>query len=476
MTEAEEGTTKVSMPYRAVQVCSTCKLRKKRCDKTLPICGYCGKRNLLCRYEDFPQPKGESDAVAAMLMQMVSLLGPSGSMSTSHRIWYQVQRIIQFASLSLQEIGRCYFNNFHKWLPLISYQVYEEEVTAYNWMSCPPAADFSILTLAMCLITLQPNRETPITPQGLYGTVKVLFAETQAMMCAPDRLLQASLLIAAYEYANGRPEAAHITMGTSSRIAFGIGLHNTDFEQPFSVGDRVRIEERRRCNLWWGGIILERLIICEIKDKEQTPITEYPPPEFPLPTDLDCDGMDSPDADQIAQISSFGRQAQAVFLLDQVLAARRLPLTDKCKMLELRRLDRHLQDFLSMLMSTTTAKIGHDCGPIAPAVRALSLIHQEILDYSPDTVDMRCLHYSQSALEMITNVVVDVARHHKEQIACENARVDLLPLSCSYTLHLAMKNTRDCLGISCPHRHPSDLESLDQLDRVFSNRWKAKEQ
>ena len=264
MTEAEE-TTKASAPYCAVQVCTTCKIRKKRCDKTLPICGYCAKRNLPCRYEEFPKSNGESDpsgfeiSVNAMLMQMVSLFGPLGNMPPApDRIWYQAQRITHLASLSLGEIGRRYFNNFHKWLPLMSYHSFQEETTAYDRNSCSPPADFSILTLAMCLITLQPNRGTPITPQRLYGTVKMLFAEVQAMMCASDRLLQAGLLIAAYEYANGRPEAAHITMGTSTRIAFAIGLHKLDFEQAYPVVIHMSAEEHWRCNLWWGVIILER--------------------------------------------------------------------------------------------------------------------------------------------------------------------------------------------------------------------------
>ena len=48
----------------APHVCSTCKLRKKGCDKQLPSCGYCTKRKLGCRYDD-PYPDrsrgGDSD-------------------------------------------------------------------------------------------------------------------------------------------------------------------------------------------------------------------------------------------------------------------------------------------------------------------------------------------------------------------------------------------------------------------------------
>ncbi|RAL03214.1 Zn(II)2Cys6 transcription factor [Aspergillus ibericus CBS 121593] len=480
---------KVAISHRAPQVCSPCKLRKKRCDKTVPKCGYCTKRNLRCRYGEFSQAKDELERAAAteisvnaVLMQMTSLFGPSQDLSAvPERIWYQVHGIIKFADLSLQEIGRRYFSNFHKWLPIMLPQLYCQETAGYLGMPGSPATDFSILMLAMCLVTLQPsNSQTKITPQGLYGTVKMLFAETQAIMCASDRLLQAGLLIAAYEYANGRPAAAHITMGALTRIAFALGLHNVDLKVAGPKVNQFGTDKLGRCNLWWGVVILERLIICEIKDKAQRPWTEYPPSGFPLPSDLDPDEnspapLDSVRTVRITRMSNFGRQAQAVFLLDKVLSVRRLPWSDGFKVVELRRLDENLQGFLSMLMSTDKVRIGHDCSPIASAVRALSLIHEEILDHPPDTVDIQWLHYSQSALGMVTNVVVDVARHHKEQIACQNAHVDLLPLSCSYTLHLAMKHIRNCVQLSCPHRRSSDLDSLAQLDQIFSDRWKPKE-
>ncbi|TDZ20131.1 Transcription factor gsfR2 [Colletotrichum orbiculare MAFF 240422] len=38
------------MASHAAQVCLTCKSRKKKCDKALPGCGYCLRKNLSCRY------------------------------------------------------------------------------------------------------------------------------------------------------------------------------------------------------------------------------------------------------------------------------------------------------------------------------------------------------------------------------------------------------------------------------------------
>jgi Fungal Zn(2)-Cys(6) binuclear cluster domain len=47
----------------AKQVCSTCKTRKKGCDKQLPSCGYCSKRNLRCIYDEPPTYRHKDSAV-----------------------------------------------------------------------------------------------------------------------------------------------------------------------------------------------------------------------------------------------------------------------------------------------------------------------------------------------------------------------------------------------------------------------------
>ncbi|RAH59684.1 hypothetical protein BO85DRAFT_417041 [Aspergillus piperis CBS 112811] len=497
---------KVPVIERASHVCLTCKSRKKGCDKQLPTCGYCAKRNLPCRYQGSPVAEEPvADAITqieinAILLQMVSLFGPpSENMSTApRRTWYHVCRIIQLADLSLQEISRRYFSNFHIWLPIVSYEVFEESLARYNSPSRSPPVDFSVLVLGMCLVTLQPSKfNTHITPHSLYSTMKMLFAEAQSIMCASTYLIQAGLLIAAYEYANGRPEAAHITMGSVAKSAFVTGLADSSSWQT-NEASIISSESLERLNLWWGVIILERLILCEINDKTQRPTTDCPTSEFPLPSDLqpvqsttrsvgscphDCLPLN-----QDRKPCVFGHQARAVLLLDRVLAVRRHPQTNSGRMVEIQQLDKQLQSFLSERMNTGTAEIGHDCSPIASAVslrnhatrlqltesaRALCLLHQEVLSCPFDTVDLQGLRHSKAALEMVSNVVVDVARHHKAQIACQNSHADLLPLSCSYTLHMAMRHIRDCTKLVCPHRRSSDLDSLAQLDQEFSDRWKA---
>ncbi|OJI84798.1 hypothetical protein ASPTUDRAFT_40824 [Aspergillus tubingensis CBS 134.48] len=384
------GRMKVPVIERASQVCSTCKSRKKGCDKKLPTCGYCAKRNLPCRYQGSPVAEEPvADAITqietnAILLQMVSLFGPpSENMPTApRRTWCHVCRIIQLADLSLQEISRRYFSNFHNWLPVVSYELFQERLARYNSPSRSAPVDFSVLVLGMCLVTLQPSKlNTHITPHSLYATMKMLFAEAQAIMCVSTYLIQAGLLIAAYEYANGRPEAAHITMGSLARSAFAIGLADSSSwkTNEASIGSSERLE---RLNLWWGVIILERLILCEIKDKTQRPTTDCPTSEFPLPSDLQpvqtnlraiggCPYECLP-SNQERKRSVFGHQARAVLLLDRVLAVRRHPQTDSGRLVEIHQLDEQLQGFLSERMNKGTAEIGHDCNPIASAVRYAS--------------------------------------------------------------------------------------------------------
>jgi hypothetical protein len=256
----------------APQVCTTCKIRKKRCDKALPSCGYCSKRSLICRYEDSPRAVvshyptgGASPSLNALLMQIASLFAPSpGSepMALDDLINLQVCRIMQLTNLSFHEICKRFFHNFHRWLPVVSSKLLHENA-AYYRQDAPPA-DFSVLLASMCLITVQPPTDTtssPISPESLYVTVRMLFVHVQSIICASTSLVQAGVLIAVYEYANGRPDAAHISIGACARMAYTVGMDEITrpgLDRKYDT--KSKLEEVEKRNLWWGIVILERYV------------------------------------------------------------------------------------------------------------------------------------------------------------------------------------------------------------------------
>ncbi|KAI2817885.1 hypothetical protein CBS115989_5621 [Aspergillus niger] len=309
--------------------------------------------------------------------------------------------------------------------------------------------------------------------------MKMLFAEAQAIICASTNLLQAGLLIAAYEYANGRPEAANITMGTLARTAFAIGLANPSSWQT-NEASNISLERLERLNLWWGVIILERLILCEIKDKTQRPTTECPSSKFPLPSDLQpiqashqsvgSSSHENLPSNQDRKPCVFGHQARAVLLLDRVLAVRRLPQADSGRTVEIRQLDEQLQSFLSERINTATAEIGHDCSPIASAVRALCLLHQEVIESPSNTVDLQSLQYSQAALGMSVNRKTD-ARSVKMKGAA------LIPLAAgipfAHGLSLHKRDGPAVVRMPIERRSAQSLQKRDSTVGVTLQNWDA---
>ena len=279
----------MSENQRASQVCNTCKARKKRCDKYLPDCGYCTKRGLDCRYTKLPLfrstdaaagrdsttwqwrmtgiatdrdvASGFKSDVSPLMASLYDFLRTDERVALSELLYYQVSRVIQLANLSLRDVTDRFFEGFHRWLPVISPQNFCK--TIIDLHEGAPNPDFSILLLAMCLIILRPLPSTlpksTICLKSLYVTVRLSFAQVQAVICASTTLVQAGILIAAYDYACGRPELAYISIGTCARMSGVAGFDRGEArskEVQLDAESTLRVLEER--NVWWGIIFIER--------------------------------------------------------------------------------------------------------------------------------------------------------------------------------------------------------------------------
>jgi hypothetical protein len=151
--------------------------------------------------------------------------------------------------LSCHEVSEQFFQGFHLWLPVISPRLFY----TYGAASSPPPSDFSILLLAMCLITQHPADDS------IYMALRGLFVQVQATICASTALVQAALLLSAYEYARGWLDAAFVSIGACARMACIIGIDERQQDKsecrPWS---RTKVHENR--NIWWGVVVLERSV------------------------------------------------------------------------------------------------------------------------------------------------------------------------------------------------------------------------
>lgn len=144
-------------------------------------------------------------------------------------------------------------------IPIISPKLFHETYLV-SQHSQPP--EFFLLALTICLITLRPSNSPTnrIGPEEVYTSVKVLFKQLPMVTCASSTLIQAGILLAAYEHASGRSELASVSIYDAIRMAQNIG-----FERIFRIdadtvlhddNSRLRILEQQ--NIWWALVILER--------------------------------------------------------------------------------------------------------------------------------------------------------------------------------------------------------------------------
>lgn len=268
---------------RAHHVCATCKTRKKACDKLLPRCGYCSKRGLACTYEtaNRPLPGIGTDSGTPFL---VFLTGSQYSTSKSaHRspdhcspssihsntngrldlnttLNVHVVQTLTNLEKSLPEISEQYFQGLHTWLPIICPRIFQEDMSAY----IVPPADWSIRTLAMSLLVVRPptasaGNSATDAPEPIYVFVKMLLSQVQAEVFASISLLQAGVLLSAYEYACGHPEAAYVSLEACVGMAHILRVNecqNLRTTEPPDKRDQFRLREK--WNTWWGIVILQR--------------------------------------------------------------------------------------------------------------------------------------------------------------------------------------------------------------------------
>ena len=176
---------------------------------------------------------------------------------------HQVSHVIRTYGKYFDEISVRYFKGIHRWLPIVSRQRFHDQLM--NSQS-PAAADFSVLLLSMCLIISHldsdfQNKE--LDQETLYLTTKLLFAHALSVISVSTSLIQASLLIATYEYAHGLGNAAYISIGTCARLALAAGLDKAKLDRPFTDDTSpnnipVRLLQQEERNLWWGIVICER--------------------------------------------------------------------------------------------------------------------------------------------------------------------------------------------------------------------------
>lgn len=267
-----------------------------------------------------------------------------------------------------------------------------------------------------------------------------------------------------YEHAHGMLESAYVSIGTCARMAIAAGLDSEGFGQLPADSDYWLDQEERR-SLWWAIMncdryvesrseIIEpwvnscRVINCVLEGRPLA--TRSPDTHDILPVeDLDDDTIDpqlliprhlASDTSAMG-LGTFAREAQATYLLDQVLQITKIKELSLIHFAELSRLDTELQQFLSIVMQQCGGVWGIYCGAICGAITwvlflfhpsqtfhikhltnslthssALFTLHRKIISHSTTPSTDMSKQKSQNALDTITRVIIAVAYGFVENI------------------------------------------------------------
>ncbi|KAH7084124.1 hypothetical protein FB567DRAFT_75897 [Paraphoma chrysanthemicola] len=482
----------------APQVCATCKKRKKRCDKRIPRCSYCAQRDIDCSYEYGTRPTSYTSSITtpgsgSESAGEVAALGDSRVLSEERPHGYDrpplvppvqpfplapildptyfhttsalaIFRIIDESGRSIEDISLLYFNGIHLWIPFFCPGRFRKDVLCYH---SQPTAEFSLLLLCMCLLTQgsapKPGRSTDHAM--LYFYAKSFLAQLLAVLPTSIQLIQAGLFISMYEYATLKSDQALMTIDTCIRIAYELGIHKKPECPGWNEG----------WNTWWGLRIFERIFYCDATTREAPLISTAPNNEDLLPHEVDelaweqrlgWSGTLTPL--RVTGVGCLGRAAQAVWLLDRVVE---VIASDPRNLSNLMALDGELQQLLSITMDKCQGRRGGHCGAVGTAIRALFILHQSILHNNRTPIDAQVQQHSEAALNTVAQMVVDVARSHRE--IPEND-VDIISPISRYIIRYALDHLYKT-RYEDQKKWFQDVDALRESLAKLATRWPAEE-
>ncbi|OQU98742.1 Fungal specific transcription factor domain-containing protein [Cladophialophora immunda] len=412
--------------------------------------------------------------------------------------WIQVQDVFKVFALSPDEVAHRFFGGVSTWLPIISPQCFRKRLQEVQDET--PSPEFSLLLLAMSLIIIHPlersSHASSIGLEDLYRITKSTLADVQTTTDISATMIQASILIAAYEYACGRLQTAYISIGVSSRMSHIIGL---DQHKPKVDTGYTDLEALERRNIWWGLIILERQILIEGGRLLRCSRTIFPSDDVFLPSLLDRLDEDGCGRNQCpstilpivrsSNIDAFGRQGQVAHFLEQTMSVLTNKDEDDIKISTLRNIDDDMQQLLAITMSEYRGPGSH-CGANATGLRlvlsdvvdegknltrnrTLYLIHQAVFEISTTSTMSKPTNAlnsegSSAAMDAAVNMMAEVARDHLTKIT----NIDRLPPCAGYNFELCIRHLEACGSSLGRDSHSNGgLSDLKQMVGAFRRRW-----
>ncbi|KAH7391218.1 hypothetical protein BKA64DRAFT_96909 [Cadophora sp. MPI-SDFR-AT-0126] len=294
--------------------CNACKDRKRKCDRGLPKCSLCSRRNLICEYptrrrrelsqsqtqsQNYPSP--QSSIAASTSASQIPIANSALSPPTSEfpPVFYLDNAVFQNSLVSKpfpispiplsitsligdtsnwSSVAATYFKTVHTWMPIVSKKRFFENVPINDIAQSPLRSDYALLILCMELSTWMPRSQNPRTKA--YLAAKSFYLDLEIQGIVTIQLLQALILIAFYETGHAIFPSAAVSVEACVRYGQALGINwqaKSAEKKPFAWVDR---EEQNR--VWWAVFMLE--CVSRIGYPRSPPLVESPSPEVHLPS------------------------------------------------------------------------------------------------------------------------------------------------------------------------------------------------
>jgi hypothetical protein len=165
----------------------------------------------------------------------------------------EVYQLLQSRPGEIYGASHCYFDNVHKWMPIMSRKLFYRRLTEFSKTKRP---DFAILLLCILLSIHYPTSSTAQEP--LYRAVRSIYWHLNATVDGSLEMIQAGILLSCYEYGFGMHKECYKTIGLCVRMGHLMDLHNEKPPSEISENSDKWAEAAERCNVWWALIIRDR--------------------------------------------------------------------------------------------------------------------------------------------------------------------------------------------------------------------------
>ncbi|CAH0024898.1 unnamed protein product [Clonostachys rhizophaga] len=482
---------------RQILVCINCRSRKKKCDKGLPSCGYCVQKRLKCAYsrgtthrqdDPFGTPERNEAAVPEQI-GLSSILGTvlSRPEKLEISVHAEVNRLIRSTGQFVDDITARYFKDVHIFLPVIARSRFHNGLIN---LGAPPSADLSILLLCMCLVTPNPesrdsSSSSKTSQHTIYLSARSIFAQLQALISPSVSFIQAGLLLAVYEYVHGQSDRGLGTISNSARMAYAARIHtlNVNLRHEEQTSHSLQPEEREALNTWWALIIWERIMMLEVNAQDQPLVTSVRAENAALPTEPDSIDRGGPmlsntpvpkllvSTPHEVNVGGFGRLAQAIMLVDQILKA--FSICDVAARLSaLHNINTSLQSFLGVVVKQHSGRPSSYCSAVVIAIRSLLSLHGHIIQLTSATTAGDGSHAdnadSFAAIRTGIAMTLDIAEWHSARPPHMGL---MLPPNYVYLLRAALSHMEHNSLLGDGNRAQESRKCLERSLAQFGSIW-----